>query len=240
MINRTLYLELGGYRYANGVVSFLRAGTPTDALSILDGTAPYYRAALQHEWDKGHQSVMVGAFGLDAKKYPDVFNPHGATDEFKDNGFDAQYQYVTDKHRFSAQFSYIHERQTLEGSQALAGATNLNDTLNQINTKVSYYYNKWYGISVGYQKTSGSVDPGLYDTGSALTGSINASPNSEAEIVELNYLFSMNGAQAFRKSRIVVQYTAYDKFNGGKNNYDGFGRNAKDNNTLYVLAWLMY
>jgi len=32
----------------------------------------------------------------------------------------------------------------------------------------------------------------------------------------------------------------YDKFNGAKTNYDGAGRNASDNNTLYLLLWLIY
>ncbi len=33
--------------------------------------------------------------------------------------------------------------------------------------------------------------------------------------------------------RLSAQYTAYTKFNGGTTNYDGFGRNASWNNTLY-------
>ena len=45
-------------------------------------------------------------------------------------------------------------------------------------------------------------------------------------------------AQPWMNLRLGVQYTAYDKFNGGDRNYDGFGRNASDNNTLYVFAWL--
>jgi hypothetical protein len=38
--------------------------------------------------------------------------------------------------------------------------------------------------------------------------------------------------------RLGVQYTMYDKFNGGDHNYDGFGRSANDNDTLYLFAWL--
>jgi hypothetical protein len=29
-------------------------------------------------------------------------------------------------------------------------------------------------------------------------------------------------------------------FNGGKNNYDGFGRNASNNNTVFLYAWLAF
>ena len=37
--------------------------------------------------------------------------------------------------------------------------------------------------------------------------------------------------------RIGVQYTIYDKFNGAAHDYDGFGRNASDNNTLFIFLW---
>jgi hypothetical protein len=37
----------------------------------------------------------------------------------------------------------------------------------------------------------------------------------------------------------MLQYTAFREFNGAGGNYDGFGRNAKDNNALYFVVWLM-
>jgi hypothetical protein len=40
--------------------------------------------------------------------------------------------------------------------------------------------------------------------------------------------------------RISLQYIIYNKFNGAHSNYDGFGRNASDNNMLYALAWVMF
>lgn len=39
--------------------------------------------------------------------------------------------------------------------------------------------------------------------------------------------------------KISLQYTIYNKFNGASSNYDGFGRDASDNNTLYALVWAM-
>ena len=38
--------------------------------------------------------------------------------------------------------------------------------------------------------------------------------------------------------KFALQYTIYSKFNGGTSNYDGFGRSASDNNTLYLEAWI--
>jgi hypothetical protein len=240
LLNRTVYLEAGGYRTADKLFSLLRAGVPRADRSVLDGIAPYYRLALQQDWDRGRQSGMVGLFGLSARKYPDNLNPGGPSDRYVDTGVDAQYQYITDEHRFSAMASVISERQTLSGFDTSGAPNTRSNTLKQANAKVSYYLDKWYGISVGHQRTSGSADAALYDTGSALTGSVTASPNSVANIVELNWLFSLSGAEAYRTTRLVLQYTDYQKFNGAKTNYDGFGRQAKDNNTLYLLAWLMY
>jgi hypothetical protein len=52
-------------------------------------------------------------------------------------------------------------------------------------------------------------------------------------IVELDWL-------PWRDRRFTLQYTAYQKFNGGTTNYDGLGRNAKDNNTLCLVAWFPF
>jgi hypothetical protein len=38
--------------------------------------------------------------------------------------------------------------------------------------------------------------------------------------------------------RVGFQYTVYTKYDGASTNYDGTGRNASDNNTLYLFAWL--
>ena len=38
----------------------------------------------------------------------------------------------------------------------------------------------------------------------------------------------------------MLQFTHYDKFNGARTNYDGFVRKAADNDTIYLLGWLMF
>jgi hypothetical protein len=37
-----------------------------------------------------------------------------------------------------------------------------------------------------------------------------------------------------------VQYTGYTRFNGGRLDYDGEGRNAGSNNTIYLLARFVF
>lgn len=233
MWNRTVYAEFGGYRTADGVFSFLRAGVDRSTAAALRGTAPYGRLALQHEWGDGSQSAMVGAFGLKATKYPDPLNPGGATDTFSDVGVDVQYQYVTSAHRVSGQLNYIRERQDLEGTFGLGNSANPHNDLTSLNAKITYYYDVKYGVSLGYRRISGDADSALYPSGVAVTGSANGRPDSSAFVVELDWL-------PWRDRRFTLQYTAYQKFNGGTTNYDGFGRNAKDNNTIYLVAWFPF
>ena len=59
-------------------------------------------------------------------------------------------------------------------------------------------------------------------------------------IYEFNWLFAWDNSEEYRRNRIIVQYTDYNKFNGASNNYNGYGRNAKDNNTLYLAWWSYY
>jgi hypothetical protein len=66
-----------------------------------------------------------------------------------------------------------------------------------------------------------------------VVGSANNSPNTNGYIAELNYLPWLN-------VKLQIQYVGYEKFNGLKLNYDGTGRNASDNNTLFALVWLNY
>jgi hypothetical protein len=40
--------------------------------------------------------------------------------------------------------------------------------------------------------------------------------------------------------RVGAQLTAYSKFNGAAKNYDGFGRNARDNSSLFLYTWVAY
>ena len=230
--NKTVYAEIGGYRTADGVLSFLRAGTNKADDKVLDGIAPYWRLALQHDWGEGSHSAMLGAYGMTAKIYPDSLNPVGPTDKFRDLGLDAQYQYVTDVHRVSAQVNYIHEKQDLDATFAAGDSANPHNTLNSFNAKLSYYYNNKYGITFNHFRIKGDSDSGLYPN-DPVTGSASGSPDTSGYRVELNWL-------PWRDRRFTLQYTTYQKFNGAKDNYDGAGRNAKDNNSLYLLAWFPF
>ncbi len=130
--NQTVYAEAAAYRTADGAFSIFRAGTDKTTDAVLDGTAPYWRLALQHVWDEGTHSAMIGTYGLVARKFPDSLDPTGPSDRYRDIGIDAQYQYVTDLHRFSAQLNWIHENQGLDATFAAGGASNPTDTLRTV------------------------------------------------------------------------------------------------------------
>jgi len=177
--------------------------------------------------------VMIGTYGIDAKKFPDSLDPTGPTNRYLDTAVDAQYQYITDLNRFSVQLNWIRERQNLDASFASGAASNPSDTLKTFRGKLTYCYDRQYGATASYFRTTGSPDDALYNTGEPVTGSATGSPNSSGYIFELDWL-------PRRDMRLLAQYTAYTKFNGASSNYDGSGRNARDNNTFYLLGWLMF
>jgi hypothetical protein len=78
----------------------------------------------------------------------------------------------------------------------------------------------------------------------SVSGSRTGRPDTSGFVVELDWLpFNKNGGPSFwpwLNTKFSVQYVIYDKFNGAGRNYDGFGRLASDNNTLYVSAWLAF
>jgi hypothetical protein len=233
MWNNTVYTEVAAYRTADDAFSVFRAGTDKATDAVLDGYAPYWRLALQHTWAEGTHSAMIGTYGINVRKFPNSLDPTGPTDRFQDFGFDAQYQYVTDPHRFSAQLNWIREKQDYDATFSAGGASNPSDRLRTFRGKVTYYYDNKYGATLAYFSTNGNTDDSLYNTGAPVTGSTLGSPKTSGYIAEIDWL-------PRRDVRLLLQYTAYRNFNGSRTNYDGFGRNAKDNNTLFFMGWLMF
>lgn len=240
---KSVYAELSFYRTADGAFSVLRAGqdTHTDGgvAAVQRWNNPYWRLAASHDW--GANSVMVGTYGMIVNRYPSNFDTSTATDRYRDIAVDAQYQYITDPHTFTAQATYIDERQSYHASYAAvqdtgggigAGPTPENsvDTLRTFKLKGTYYLDRKYGATLAYFSTTGSADGGLYGTdadGNART------PNSNGYTIELDYLPIQN-------LRLMFQYTGYGKFDGARHDYDGNGRSAGDNNTAFLNVWFAY
>jgi hypothetical protein len=46
---------------------------------------------------------------------------------------------------------------------------------------------------------------------------------------------------AWQNTRVSLQYIRYSRFNGASDAYDVVGgRNASDNNTLYLYTWVVF
>jgi hypothetical protein len=241
--NESLYGEIGVYRsakqgFTNPVTG---AAGPLDgtATNVVDGLAPYWRAAYEYNWDR--HSLEVGVYGATFQLFPGgstATTPaplNGATNRFQDVAEDIQYQFLGESHILTAAATRIHESQTLDASFANGGSANPRNDLTTFRLAGTYYYKRKIGGTASYFSTTGSADSGLYPAGSSpgVTTSANGKPDTKGWIAEVDYLPWLN-------VKLQVQYTAYSKFNGGGNNYDGSGRNASDNNSLYILGWLAY
>jgi hypothetical protein len=235
----SIYGELGLYRSSPQGVGGRVGSGPLDsnAGGVLTNWAPYWRFAYEHQWNRN--SLSVGTYGMVAKISPagdpggGVFVPVGPpTDKFSDVALDGQYQFIGDEHILSAQTTYIKEKQTLDGTFALNEAENTNNNLKTFRLGGSYYYQRTYGGALGYFSTSGSSDALLYAP-AAVTGFANSSPNSSGWIGEIAYV-------PWQNVKLLAQFVNYQKFNGASKNYDGNGRNANYNNTLYVLGWFAF
>lgn len=260
---QTLYAEVGAYRTARGLFRFMSAGLADADVTKLRGLNPYWRFAFNRDW--GAHSLMLGTSGMVSRVYDDPLDTSdpSTTHRFTDTGIDAQYQYLLDPHAVTAQFAFMHSRHRYPA--ALAGQpavfvdaqgnalpnTNDTDTTNVLRLKLTYVYRARYGGSLGFFNLSGSTNTANQTSGfDPATLTITSDPNAAAPSTRVGGNVSGNPATRgwttelfwtpVQYLRTGLQYTAYERFNGASTNYDGFGRNARDNNTLFFYVWAAY
>ena len=243
MWKESLYGEVGVYRSAKqGVVNPITgAAGPLDGSisNVVKGTAPYFRLAYEHQW--GRNSVEAGVYGATFKLLPGPGSPvvptlqGGVTNQFEDFAQDFQYQYIADQHLFTLAGTRIHETMHLDASFAAGSTANDRNDLTTWRVWGTYYYRRKIGATLGLFSTTGSTDTGLYAAGAApgVVTSVNGRPDTKGWMAEFNYVPWLN-------TKLSLQYTGYNKFNGSKDDYDGFGRKASDNSTIYALVWFAY
>lgn len=223
MFGNLVFAELSAYRSA-----FQGSASPSSATGAIHGVAPYWRLALQKQW--GQQYLMVGTFGLHTSVFPDVLT--GPRNTYSDAGVDAQFETKVGTGNAVVRGAWIHERQTLAATFAAGGSANVKNTLKVFRLNASYYPKQWLGMTGGYFDTRGSTDAGLYAP-NPVEGSASGSPKTNGVVGEVDL-------NPWENTRLGLQYTAYSNFNGGKTDYDGSGRNASGNNTLYGFVWLAF
>jgi hypothetical protein len=235
MLNDKLYLEVGAYKsMSDGLLD--KVGLSAGDNLHMDGIAPYWRAVMQ--WDRGSSYYSVGLVGLEAKLQPDPAAPE--LDKFSDFGLDATYQRTDGPNAFTANFSWIHEHRSLQAAFAAGESDEVSNSLTTSHLDLTYSYQQTWIANLGWFNTTGTTNTLLFAPGDT-DGSANGSPNSRGYTIQLEYVpfGKLNSfAKPWVNVRLGLQYIGYEKFNGGSSDYDGNGRSAHDNNTLFLFAWL--
>jgi hypothetical protein len=213
LVNNWLFGELTLYRSAQQ-----GAANPADTSSFMaiKGLSPYWRLAIQHQFDNSY--LELGTFGMRSRHF--IQGIAGDQDNFTDIGFDFQYERTMPFGAFTMHSSLITET---ENRNTLTNPTKLK--FNTFKIDGNMYLKNGFGATVGYFTKSGTSDP--------FVGSLTEKPDSKGLIFQLEYLPWFN-------TKLSLQYIVYNKFDGSKKNYDGIGRNANANNTLYILAWINF
>ena len=224
--NNHLYTDVTLYRseHAGGPVPVTGAGFAAN----ISGVAPYWRVAWQQTW--GANYLEVGTYGLVMNSFPGAVS--GLEDRYVDPSFDFQYERPMGANLFDAHGTFIHESQRLGATFAAGAAANPTDSLNTLHLDGTFHWRHRYTATGGYFQTTGQADSLLYAP-AAVTGSNNGSPDSNGYIAQFGYWPVQN-------IDLTLAYTGYWKFNGARQNYDGAGRSAADNNTVYLALWLAF
>jgi len=219
--NDRVYGEIGMYRSAP-----LGVHRPLDstATGVISGTAPYWRVAFPNAW--GQNYLSVGTYGMAASVYPAGVT--GPTNRFTDVALDIAYMHSFGSNSFTLDGTWIHEKQTWTAG----GAANPTNTLRTFRMDAMYHIGTRYAFTLAPFVTTGTSDTLLYAP-APVAGSRTGSPKNDGLIAEVDVM-------PWQNLRLQFQYVAYDQFNGSSSNYDGSGRRASDNNTLYILTWLLY
>ena len=211
--NNFLFAEFSTYRSAQ-----IGAHNPPDTTNtnVVNGFIPYWRLALQHEWDKNY--LELGTSGIASTQFLNGIS--GSLDKFVDIGVDLQYERSMTFGSLSLHSSYTAETETRDLS--IEGKYNFQS----FKLDGNLFFKNGCGGTIGYFNNTGSADIANFKYG-------DNKPNSSGFIFQIEYLPWYN-------TKFAAQYVAYSKFDGSSTNYDGAGRNAVDNNTIYLLAWLSF
>ncbi len=235
MWNDHLYLNLELYRSDH-----VGGPQPNPGIGFthnIVGVAPYWRVAWQES--TGTTQFEIGSYGMHMKSTNSAINSgtNDLYDGYTDWAFDTQYdRTLFRKDVLSLRGTYIRENSNLASSASVpssAGGPLASQGGHHLNTFMSnaeFHFGNRYSGSFGWFITQGTADTTLY---SLATGSANGDPRSAGYIANVSYW-------PWQNLQLAAQYTGYTRFNGAANNYDGSGRNASANNTVYLDAKFLF
>jgi len=221
--NNTLYLDLTAFAPLDRQFAG-RLGEGTNGSSDrFIGPIPYGRIAFVHDFDQAQsQTLEVGAYAMRARRFPGG-DPSQGADTLSDWALDANYQYIgAARNEVSAHATYIRETQDLKASTILLG-TRPTDQLSTARADVSYSLADTWTPSLQAFATTGTTDPVAFG----------GDPKSSGFVAELAYSpwGKLNSPVNWLNARFAVQYMMYTEFDGDR-------RHARDNDTLYLNAWI--
>ncbi len=222
------HLYLAGTIYRSGHIGSPQPPTGEEFPFNIRGIAPYWRLAWQQNGIKNN--FEIGAYGMHVKSTPGAIT--GLEDSYTDSAADFQFDHTLGKDIFSLRGTYVRENSSLQASLAAAAADRIKHHLDAFNANAEYHFGNRYSAAFGWFTTSGTSDALLYAQ-AAVSGSANGSPRS------LGYIANFS-VWPIQNLDLALQYTGYTRFNGAEKNYDAEGRNASDNNTVYLLARFIF
>lgn len=233
MVNRLVYLEAGAYGSFSR--SFLK-GTGNyswdQPLDRIDGGAPYWRIALQKQWE-GHY-FELGHYGMIANVYPYGDRTQG-TNNYTDLAMDATYQYLGNMENiFEVRTSYLRENRDLKANVLRGDILNRANYVDVFKINATYTYLQTYSLAFGYNKiwtrNDTVLDP---ETGLMMGGGNNGSQYFTAELSYVPFGKDYSLLSSLMNLRLALQYVGYNQFDGSQSQ-------AANNNTFLINGWLAF
>jgi hypothetical protein len=249
-VDQHIYVDLGGYE--SQPPGYMKLFGEAYGPGSSTGIEPW--ASLTYAWFWGNNNAHLGGHYFDGRYNPTV-DVRSSDGQFGHNSYEDfmisnGYQYIGDDfiNVFTVDGFYDYEHQKLDGSSSIINpnysSSRAANRLSEFKEWATYYYQETYGGTIAFDKIWGNRNDLLYNTGANdTTGSIKGSPNTTAWTFEADWVpFGKEDSflHPFLNWKLGLQYTLYTQFNGSGRNYDGYGRNASDNNTLLLFLWTVF
>ncbi|MBZ5700134.1 MAG: hypothetical protein LAN18_16485 [Acidobacteriia bacterium] len=229
------HLYLAGTIYRSQHIGAPQPNLGADFTFNIRGVAPYWRVAWQQTTKNNY--FEVGSYGMHMKSSPKAVT--GLEDSITDWAVDFQYDRVIPRFGgdvFSLRGTYIRENSSLLATNMLdpSGASPSRHHLNTVQANAEYHFGDRYSATVGWFNITGTPDAVLFaNPDDPVNDNFTGDPRSSGYIANISWWPVQNIDLAF-------QYTGYLRFNGAGTDYNGVGRNAGANNTVYLLARFVF
>lgn len=189
----------------------------------LDDTGVYARVA--KEVPMGMASLTAGVTIFSGEIEKSAGRP---SDRISDVALDVFYQSNKGPHDVNLSAGLLYESLDTATSRRLGFASEKSSNLTRFTTSAQYLYQKTWGIGVGYTRLAGTADALYFGTG-------NGKPDTST--FRFDAFWNPISRKPFKfyplgRTRLGIEYVMYRQFNGRAGNYNGFGRDAGDNNTF--------